>query len=232
MMEYPLLEFFSNRVLPCTVTNRGNVAYPASFTSISSHSSSEDQMMLDHTSGRSNKTRFGVENGLLELVQRVAALHIRARFDAGPNLNTIMDAISLWQILSEWQPPTPEPSPEYEGLSKAYLSALFIWLHLITHPDQMSDPKIQEQMRRGLEEASTVTDHDLVPLLVIPVFVWGQVSLQNQDRIAVAEQLARIEPMANLTGVDIGVFRIVAQRSWDFEDKGGPRSWEWQSWIG
>lgn len=170
---------------------------------------------------------FGISDGLIELIRQVSSLHTRSSISPGLTSTIISESVGIWQELDRWQPRCSPPSnnPEYIHLYQSYNSALFIWLHLIIHPDNIHDDKVQTVVRTGLQEISAVTAAELLPLLQIPVFVHGLASLQAEDRDRICGEFERIQ--ASGRSVELNAYQTVVQRCWSSQDRGTRRSWDW-----
>jgi hypothetical protein len=170
---------------------------------------------------------FGISDGLIELIHQVSSLHTRSCRSPGLTSTIISESVGLWQKLDRWQPRCPPPSnnPEYIHLYQSYNSALFIWLHLVVHPDNIHDDKVQTVVRTGLEEIAAVTTTELLPLLQIPVFVHGLASLQAQDRNRISREFERIRSSGR--SVELSAYQSVVHRCWSAQDRGTRRSWDW-----
>ncbi|KAE8348666.1 hypothetical protein BDV28DRAFT_143010 [Aspergillus coremiiformis] len=178
--------------------------------------------------GTKSDLRFGMNDGLWNMIQRTSSLHARSRTRAINHSTTITEAVGIWQDLDHWQPPDTLPVPEYQDLYDSYSSAIFTWLYLILHPDSMGDEKVQAMVERGLTDMSAVTVQDLFPFLLIPLFIHGLASVQEEHRDFVSSFLDHIEENGPYDHAE--VYRTMVEQSWDNQDQGMRRSWEWIQW--
>ncbi|KAE8328025.1 hypothetical protein BDV39DRAFT_214584 [Aspergillus sergii] len=125
---------------------------------------------------------FGLSDGLLDIIKRISSLHFRSRTKKVNNSTTITEAVGIWQDLATWQPPEALPGEQYQELYDSYTSALFTWLYLILHPDSMCDAKVQSMVEQGVVTMSAVTVLELSPFLLIPLFILGLASVQDEHK--------------------------------------------------
>ncbi|QRD89431.1 hypothetical protein F9C07_2154960 [Aspergillus flavus] len=171
---------------------------------------------------------FGLNDGLLDIIKRISSLHFRSRTRKVNNSTTITEAVGIWQDLTTWQPPEALPGEEYQQLYDSYTSALFTWLYLILHPDSMCDGKVQSMVEQGVVTMSAVTVLELSPFLLIPLFILGLASVQDEHKDFISGAFDQIEEHTAFEEVE--VYRTMVERSWENQDQGIPRSWEWIQW--
>ncbi|KNG84800.1 hypothetical protein ANOM_006715 [Aspergillus nomiae NRRL 13137] len=209
-MDYPILELFTSLVISTTAIDNHPTTHGASCEL------SESDII------------FGMNDGLLEIIKRISSLHHRSRTGKVNNSTTITEAVGIWQDLATWQPPESLPGEQYQELYDSYTSALFTWLYLILHPDSMCDEKVQSMVEQGVVAMSAVTVLELSPFLLIPLFILGLASVQDEHKDFISGLLDHIEEHTACEEVE--VYRTMVERSWESQDQGMPRSWEWIQW--
>ncbi|KAE8156800.1 hypothetical protein BDV40DRAFT_280210 [Aspergillus tamarii] len=169
-----------------------------------------------------------MNDGLLDIIKRISSLHFRSRTGKVNNSTTITEAVGIWQDLTTWQPPEALPGEQYQELYDSYTAALFTWLYLILHPDSMCDGKVQSMVEQGVGAMSTITVLELSPFLLIPLFILGVASVQDDHKDCISGLFDHIEEQTAFEEVE--VYRTMVERSWESQDQGIPRSWEWIKW--
>ncbi|OJJ84147.1 uncharacterized protein ASPGLDRAFT_102870, partial [Aspergillus glaucus CBS 516.65] len=139
---------------------------------------------------------FGVNNGLLNFIARVSALHSEARTAGAISSPIIAQTFSIWKDIDKWRPPAygsdDEESFDYRNMCEAYVAAIFIWLFFIVYPDNLADDKVQVMVRKGLESLDAIDDPWLMSFGLFPAFLIAVACVQVQDRELLEEQLDRI----------------------------------------
>ncbi|KAE8384324.1 hypothetical protein ETB97_010996 [Aspergillus alliaceus] len=204
-MDYSILEVFTAEVI-----------YPPASNNQPATNDTSESGEGDHT--------FGMNDGLLDIIRRTSSLHYRSRTGGVNNSTTITEAVAIWQDLDNWQPPKSLPEEQYQDLYDSYTSALFTWLYLILHPDSMRDDKVQAMVERGVASMAGITILELSPFLLVPLFIHGLASVQEKHRDFISNLFDQIE---DTICEDAEVYRTIVERSWDNQDRGMCRSWEW-----
>lgn len=236
-MSYPLIELFANRVLLASPLSDQEGSTSSNgpdnpITNSLKHATDESPPPIapsgDKTETAPDSLVLGVNDGLYELIEQTAALHVRARADTsttGVSYSTIMDALSIWQSLSEWEPPSEVPSSDCLSVYRCYQSAIFIWLHFTLYPDQTDDAKVQTLIRSGLQDLQDVKDAGIATHLLIPLFFFGLACTTEVDRAAIKEEMAMIEHEAGSV-VDVRVYWDLIMQIWEKKDQGIAPCWE------
>ncbi|KAJ5166774.1 uncharacterized protein N7482_005555 [Penicillium canariense] len=165
---------------------------------------------------------FGDQNGLLNLMERVFSLHVLAQETGGLDSKSITQALTVWNDLEHLRPPEPLDTPRYLSLHAACVSALFVWLYLVVHPEDIGDEKVQTTVHTGLVNAENVSDSETFPFLLIPAFCLGLASIRDEER----ECVKGIFDKAERSGISKR-FRETVTKSWKRQDRGMKRSWDW-----
>lgn len=172
---------------------------------------------------------FGVNNGLLNFIARVSALHSEARTAGAISSPIIAQTFSIWKDIDKWRPPAygsdDEESFDYRNMCEAYVAAIFIWLFFIVYPDNLADDKVQVMVRKGLESLDAIDDPWLMSFGLFPAFLIAVACVQVQDRELLEEQLDRIAEARRFRNVQ--VCRNVVRSSWACYDAGERKSWDW-----
>lgn len=167
---------------------------------------------------------FGVQDGLLNLMERVFSLHILARETGILDSESIPQALAIWNDLEHLNPPETLDSSDSLSLHASCVSALFVWLYLVVHPEDMEEEKVQNTVYTGLVNAENVSDVELYPFSLIPAFCLGLASIRREDRDYVKDVFDKAER----SGIS-KKFRETVNESWRRQDKGVKRSWDWGS---
>lgn len=172
---------------------------------------------------------FGVHNGLLDFIARVAALQSDARAAGAISGPVIAQAVSIWQDIDKWKPPAytsdEEASFDYRNMCEAYVPAIFIWLFCILYPDSLSDDKVQVMVRKGLESLEAIDEPNMLSFALFPAFLIAVACIQSQDRELLEEQLDKIEEARQFRNIQ--VCKNVIRSSWAYYDAGEKQSWDW-----
>lgn len=171
---------------------------------------------------------FGVYNGLIDIVLRIAVLRTEA--NAVPVLpgTVISEAVEIWQDIDNWRQPAVsdnELSNDYQHMCEAYIAASFLWLFSIVYPDRVADEKVQMMVQRGLESLSSIEAPRMLSFGLFPVFVIGMACIHEQSRGVVEEQLDHIEKFCQFRNIQL--CRDVIQGAWGICDSGDGHSWDW-----
>ncbi|KAE8418088.1 hypothetical protein BDV36DRAFT_166476 [Aspergillus pseudocaelatus] len=209
-MDYTILELFDSLVISTTAIDAQTTTH-------------DESCELDE-----GDITFGMNDGLLAIIKRISSLHFRSRTGKVNNSTTITEAVGIWQDLATWQPPEALPGEQYQELYDSYTSALFTWLYLILHPDSMCDEKVQSMVEQGVVAMSAITVLELSPFLLIPLFILGMASIQDDHKDFIGGLFDQIEEQTAFEEVE--VYRTMVERSWESQDQGIPRSWEWIKW--
>lgn len=173
------------------------------------------------TSTRINNQRpymIGIEDGLFDLVSRVAALRSR---DSPESI--ICEALVLWEELNEWQPATSDP--DHKLACSAYISALFVWLYSLINPLNIADEKVREAVKTGMEAMENIQGSGVLAFLLFPTFVLGHASTTSQERQQCTAQFDRLRHFSGLGNVKLA--RKLVRLSWDAYDNGALDAWDW-----
>lgn len=165
---------------------------------------------------------FGIHDGLLNLMERVYFLHTLARATGSLDSQSIPQALAIWNDLEHLNPPETLDSSGYLSLHASCVSALFVWLYLVVHPENLEDEKVQNTVYIGLVNAENISDVEVFPFLLIPAFCLGIASIRLEDR----DFVKGIFDKAERSGISRG-FRETVDESWKRWDRGVKRSWDW-----
>jgi hypothetical protein len=168
------------------------------------------------------RSAFGVQDGLLNLMERVSSLHILARQAGSLDSESIPQALAIWSDLEHLNPPETLDSSDALSLHASCVSALFVWLYLVVHPEDMEEEKVQNTVYTGLVNAENVSDVKLHPFLLVPAFCLGLPSIRREDRDYVKGAFDKAER----SGISKR-FREAVNESWKRRDSGVKRSWDW-----
>ncbi|OKL56157.1 hypothetical protein UA08_08455 [Talaromyces atroroseus] len=118
---------------------------------------------------------LGVNDGLFDLISRIAALRSYSMGGHVRSAIVISQAVGIWQDLDSWRPPstTPPLSGDHMKTYDAYITALFTWLFSIIYPDNIHDEKVQMMVRRGIESLVSIKPSGLYTFLLFPLLVHG-----------------------------------------------------------
>ncbi|PLN79377.1 hypothetical protein BDW42DRAFT_172963 [Aspergillus taichungensis] len=211
-MDHPIIEYFTLHTI------QGRDRYrPPSPPDVSSRSSPDIPSAFNAN--------------LFPLMHRVTALHFHSRQEPTISSSTICEAVELWSQLDGLTLPDEDlPAPEYQTLHQLHVSALFIWLHCITHPDNIANQKVQDMLADGLARMATLdcSSPDAASLLVIPLFLHGVASVRSPHRDAINQYFTRLDnTMSNPT---LQTYQTIVQWIWSRHDSRIHRSWDWTDW--
>lgn len=161
---------------------------------------------------------IGVDDGLFDLVARVAAL----RSNDSPT-STVCDALAIWEDLNSWESNTEDPDMKL-GYS-AYLGALFIWIYSILYPSNITDDKVRQVVKAGLEDMKAITDSGILAFLLFPTFVLGFASITEEERQVCSAQFHRLSKFSGLGNVKLA--HDLVKSSWVEYDSGTDNTWDW-----
>ncbi|KAJ5883813.1 uncharacterized protein N7473_010699 [Penicillium subrubescens] len=167
---------------------------------------------------------FGAQDGLLSLMERVFSLHILSRETGNLDSESISQALGIWNDLEHLNPPETLDSSDSLSLHASCVSALFVWLYLVVHPEDMEEEKVQNTVYTGLVNAENVSDVKFHPFLLTPAFCLGLASIRREDR----DYVKALFDKAERSGIS-REFREIVNGSWKRRDKGVKRSWDWGS---
>lgn len=172
---------------------------------------------------------LGVNDGLLDLISRVAALRSHAMADTSLSATTISQAVGIWHDLENWCPPESMLlSEDLMYTYDAYRTALFVWLFSIIYPDNMIDERVQMMVQRGIKSLACIKPSSgSYTFLLFPLLVYGVVSIRQEDRDSVDKQFQRVEGFSRLG--NIRLCQNVVHKTWESYDAGQKRSWDWVS---
>lgn len=168
---------------------------------------------------------FGADNGLINIISRIASLRSDANTAPRLQATVIAEAVGIWQDIDDWKLPEDGISDDYRNMCESWIAASFIWLFSIVYPDRIADEKVQTVVDRGLESLSSVKLPNLLSFTLFPVFVIGMASIQQQSRGVIEEQLARIQESRLFQNVQ--VCRNIIGSAWEAYDTGDSHSWDW-----
>lgn len=176
-----------------------------------------------------NEDMFGIYNGLIDIILRIAVLRTEANTVSILPGTLISQAVEIWQDIDNWDlhyAPGNEPSNDYRHMCEAYISASFIWLFSIIYPDRIADEKVQTMTQNGLEALSFIEKPGILTFGLFPVFVIGTACIDEQTRDMVEEQLNRIERLCRFRNVML--CRDVIRGAWRVSDsEGDGHGWDW-----
>lgn len=203
--------------------------YHDTLASVTIQQPSRKILISKKPSNNQNEHVFGANNGLLNFIARVSALHSEARAAGAISSPIIAQTFSIWKDIDKWRPPVygsdDEESFDYRNMCEAYVAAIFIWLFFIVYPDNLADDKVQVMVRKGLESLDAIDDPWLMSFGLFPAFLIAVACVQVQDRELLEEQLDRIEEARRFRNVQ--VCRNVIRSSWACYDAGERKSWDW-----
>lgn len=168
---------------------------------------------------------FGVHNGLIDVISRIASLHSDATAAPVLQATVIAEAVGIWQDIDDWKLSDDGISDDYRNMCEAWIAASFIWLFSIVYPDRIADEKVQTVVDRGLQYLSSVELPDLLSFALFPVFVIGVACIQQQSRGFIEEQLDRIDGFRQFRNAQ--VCRNIMRSAWEAYDTGDGHSWDW-----
>lgn len=172
---------------------------------------------------------FGVYNGLIDIILRIAVLRTEANAVSILPGSVISEAVEIWQDIDNWDlhyAPGNEPSSDYRHMCEAYISASFIWLFSIIYPDRIADEKVQAMAQTGLEALSSIEAPGILTYGLFPVFVIGTACIHEHTREMVDKQLDRIESICWFRNVML--CRDVIRGAWRVSDsEGDGHGWDW-----
>lgn len=168
---------------------------------------------------------FGVYNGLIDIISRIASLRSDANTAPLLQATVIVEAVGIWQDIDDWKLPDEGLSDDYRNMCDAWITASFIWLFSIVYPDRIADEKVQTMVDRGLQCLSSVELPDLLSFALFPVFVIGMACIQQQSREGIEEQLDRVDGFRQFRNAQ--VCRNVMRSVWEAYDTGDGHSWDW-----
>lgn len=172
---------------------------------------------------------FGVYNGLIDIILRIAVLRTEANAVSIPSGTIISEAVEIWQDIDNWDlhyAPGNEPSSDYRHMCEAYISASFIWLFSIIYPDRIADEKVQATAQKGLEALSLIEAPGILTFGLFPIFVIGTACIYEQTRDMVDKQLDRGERLCRFRNVML--CRDVIRSAWRVSDsEGDGHGWDW-----
>ena len=201
-----LLEFFIYHDILATVTDQSRRSTLSSSLWTSTGINNQRPYMI------------GIEDGLFDLVSRVAALRLR---DSPESI--ICEALVLWEELNEWQPATSDP--DHKLACSAYISALFVWLYSLINPLNIADDKIREAVKTGMEDMQNIQGSGVLAFLLFPTFVLGHASITSHERQQCTAQFDRLRHFSGLGNVKLA--RELVKLSWDAYDNGALDAWDW-----
>lgn len=170
---------------------------------------------------------FGIQDGLLDILERIYSLHVSSA--SAPNMkpDSIMDAVDIWKDLDDSKPLSPLDTAEYSILHAACVSAFYCWLYLVVHGGGIEDERLQTAVQDGLADAEQLlsSPSELSPFLLIPAFCLGMAALGPGKRASVIEVFDGIDD-TSLTVNKEKYLRAVEHswRKWDNDEKA---SWDW-----
>ena len=189
-------------------------------SSPSSSSSTHDTNRREHM--------FGVYNGLIDIILRIAILRTEANAVSVLPGTVISQAVEIWQDIDNWRLPAAsdnELSDDYRYMCEAYIAASFIWLFSIVYSDRVADEKVQTMVQKGLESLSSIEAPGMLSFGLFPIFVIGMACIHEQSRNIVEEQLDRIDGFCRFRNIQL--CRDVIHGAWGVCDSGDGHSWDW-----
>jgi hypothetical protein len=167
----------------------------------------------------------GVNNGLCDLITRIAELRSRIVIvSGGPDGELLCEAVAIWDDLASWEPKSPDA--EQRLIGSLYQWALFIWLYCIVHPDGIADEKLQTAVKSAIGDLEQIdTASGVLSCLLFPLFIIGTASIENADRIMVKTHFQNLKAWSGLGNVKVA--QQIVQRIWTSHDDNIPRSWDW-----
>ncbi|KAF3398287.1 hypothetical protein F1880_005827 [Penicillium rolfsii] len=154
-------------------------------------------------------------------MERIFSLHIPARQTGRLDSEAIPQALAIWNDLEHFNPPETPDSPDSLSLHASCVSALFVWLYLVVHPEDMEEEKVQNTVYTGLVNAENVSDIEFHPFLLIPAFCLGLASIRKEDR----DYVKGIFDKAERSGIS-KEFRETVYGTWKRRDSGIKSSWD------
>jgi hypothetical protein len=167
----------------------------------------------------------GVNNGLCDLITRIAELRSRiVTASGGPDGELLCEAVAIWDDLASWEPKSTDA--EQRLIGSLYQWALFIWLYCIVHPDGIADEKLQTAVKSAIGDLEQIdTASGVLSCLLFPLFIIGTASIEDADRVVVKTHFQNLKAWSGLGNVKVA--QHIVQRSWTSHDNNIPRSWDW-----
>jgi len=206
-----LLDFFLYHDILAGVTDRTTqpILQPAARTV--ARSNSDDVYMM------------GIDNGLFDLIAKIAALRTKAMAKGNLDASVVCEALMLWEELDAWHPGTNDNDQRLAF--SAYTSALFVWLYVIIYPNNIADAKVQTAVQCGLSEMKQIQASGVMAFLLFPAFVIGFASVATNEREQASAQFERLSRFSGLGNIRLA--HDVVKRSWADYDNGMRSSWDW-----
>ncbi|KAL4933250.1 uncharacterized protein BDV17DRAFT_286927 [Aspergillus undulatus] len=219
-MGQPIVNFFTHYV----VHGRG---IPA--TSVPPHLSTPS---LQNVTGQAQSDRdydpFILDSNLYQLLRRVLALHFRARSEATLSSTTICRAVEIWSELDSWTFNGDLTFLDHHIILHEHLVyALFLWIHLMIHSNQLSSDKTQDMVAKGLEKIAQFDGSpQLHTILLVPLFLHGMASVEKGNRDAVDAQFSRLEEHVDDEHETLSSYRAIVHWTWTRNNDHFTRSWD------
>ncbi|KAL3472576.1 hypothetical protein BJX99DRAFT_272813 [Aspergillus californicus] len=176
-------------------------------------------------SPRTNVDPFHSGGKIYELMRRAHILHYRARQERTLSVQTISQALQVWNELERWDPSEGTSTPEQFRLNNTYRSAIFIWMYFTIYPRDMHGWKPQDAVRDILADISRVEEVALVRLAVIPLFFCALSATSESDREVLRREYERVGLRGRSGGLDASW--DIVQRQWRKYDAGDRQNWDW-----
>ena len=185
----------------------------------------------DFSPGSSPDIPAPFDRDLFPLMHRVTALHFHSRQEPTISSSTICEAVELWSQLDGLTLSDEDlPSLEYQTLHQLHVSALFIWLHCITHPDNIANQKVQDMLADGLARIASLdcSCPDAASLLIIPLFLHGVASVHSPHRDEINQHFTRLDD--TISDPSLKTYQAIVQWIWARHDSRIHHSWDWTDW--
>lgn len=172
-------------------------------------------------------TTFGIQDGLLDILERIYSLHVSSA--SAPNMkpDSIMDAVEIWKDLDESKPLSPLDTAEYSILHSACVSAFYCWLYLVVHGGGIEDERLQTAVQDGLADAEKLlsSPSEFAPFLLIPAFCLGMAAIEQERRASVIEVFDGVDDTS--LAINKEAYLRAVEQSWRKWDNGEKASWDW-----
>jgi hypothetical protein len=168
---------------------------------------------------------LGIQNSLLNIMDRIYTLHVRTKEQGILKSESVLIAVTIWKDLDDSKNEAPEYFAEGLSLQESSISALFVWLYLIVHPEGIRDEKVQTAVQSGLAGTADISAAELLPFVLIPAFYLGLAALEHEQRDKVNTLFCKLE--AIVMPIDVRLYREIVEQSWQKLDRGANKSWDW-----
>lgn len=218
-MSSLLVNFFANWVMK----SRSSENTPGYLSDGQASPIAAAQLSIDQLAAEKNDDT----QPMIDLLRRVYLLHWQTVKNPENSSTMISGAFSLWQELKEQEVVTPCQSTKSDSEKWLFLSSLFIWLHLIVHPEEIESQRVQSMVTNNLPHILQMSAQSvsIVHSLLIPLFFHGITSIEDSDREIILKIILILEPRIDYHLFH--AFRSEILKAWRRYDEGIERSWNW-----